>query len=117
MSINVTILDSIVSGKKSNYGRAKIIECDGVKYLKSYKTIVCAIDSNNNFIRLWDKYSLTTQSHINDFRAVFGFPAINKKEWTSLKVIEGYKIPVEVSTVPMNYKSNYYVNDAYNPYI
>jgi hypothetical protein len=116
MSINETILKPVVSGKKSNYGRAKIIECDGVKYLKSYQTIVCVIDSDNNFIRLWDKYSVTTQTHINDFRAVFGFPAINKKEWNSLEVVEGYKIPVEVSAVPMKYKSNYYVNDIYNPF-
>ena len=116
MTFNETILKPVVSGKKSNYGKAKIIECDGVKYLKSYNTIVCAIDSNNDFIRFWDSYSVTTQTHINDFRAVFGFPALNTKAWENLEVITGFNIPYEVLTAKMKFKSNYYVNDIYNPF-
>ena len=115
--MNVTILKPVVSRNKSYYGKAKVIESDGVKYLKSYKTIVCAVTCDGEFIRFWDSYSPTTQNHINDFRVLYGFESLNKKEWDKLEVNNGQNIPADVLNVSMNYKASYYVNDAYNPYI
>jgi len=71
--------------QKSYYGKAKVIEYDnGRKDLKSYDTIVCAIDENGAFIRLWGGYSRTTMNHVNDFRRENGFPMLNKKAWESI---------------------------------
>lgn len=59
-------------GRKSFYGKARIIECEnGCKYLKSYNTIVCMINNNNEFIRLWDGESQTTMRHVNSFLQFF----------------------------------------------
>jgi queuine/archaeosine tRNA-ribosyltransferase len=60
------------SGHKSFYGKAKvIIEDDGTLKLLSYQTIVCEIDTNNNFNMLWDGKSNTTTRHINEFKKQF----------------------------------------------
>lgn len=60
------------SSRKSFYGKAKvIIEDDGTLKLLSYDTIVCEIDTNNNFNMLWDGKSNTTTRHINEFKKQF----------------------------------------------
>lgn len=66
----------------SYYGKAKIITQNNIVYLKSYETIVCAYDQENNiFIRFWSGYSITIMKHINDFRKLFGLSGMSKKEW------------------------------------
>lgn len=117
LSMTTFFLNPVVSRNKSYYKKAKVIEFKGVKYLKSYDTIVCAITAENEFIRLWDDYSPTTQNHINDFRALYGFEVIGKKQWENIEVKSDFPVPVEVENTPMSYKSSYYVNPAYNPYI
>lgn len=73
--------------QKSYYGKAAVIDTDGKKSLRSYETIVCAFDpETGNFTRLWGGWSRTTSNHVNDFRRLFGLPALSKKEWESLPV-------------------------------
>ena len=60
------------SNHKSFYGKAKVIvEDNGTLKLLSYQTIVCEIDTNNNFNMLWDGKSNTTTRHINEFKKQF----------------------------------------------
>lgn len=117
LSMTVINLAPVTSRNQSYYGKAKRIEFKGVKYLKSYDTIVCAITAEGEFIRLWDKYSPTTGNHINDFRAFYGFETISKKEWGKIEVTKNFPIPDEVQGVEMKFKSTYYTNEVYNPYI
>lgn len=72
--------------QKSFYGKAKIIIAEGEIFLQSYDTIVCYINKNGDFIRLWDGYSSTTARHINDFCTMYNLPTLNKKEWESMNV-------------------------------
>ena len=115
LSMTTFFLNPVVSRNKSYYKKAKVIEFKGVKYLKSYDTIVCAITAENEFIRLWGGYSATTKNHINDFCALYGFETMNKKTWENMDV-KSFPVPVEVLKVPMAYKADYY-SDIYNPYI
>lgn len=74
-------------GRKSFYGKAVVYECkNGVKLLKSYSTIVCMIDENREFIRLWNGYSATTQRHVNAFLTYYGKNTMNKSEWERMEV-------------------------------
>lgn len=59
-------------GRKSFYGKAKIIELDnGTKQLKSYNTIVGEIDATNNYIELWTGKTQTTTRHIKSFKKFY----------------------------------------------
>ena len=89
---------------KKFYGKAKIIEFNGVLYLKSYDTIVCAID-NDNFLKFWNDYSATTQKHINAFRALYGLNSIGKKDYLNMAVCPD-SIPYQVTNVAMKYTVN-----------
>lgn len=71
---------------KSFYGKAQVIENNGVKYLKSYNTIVCKIGRNGKFYRFWHDYSQTTMRHINSFCDLYGVPNGGKNWWTSQRV-------------------------------
>jgi hypothetical protein len=65
-------LSPLNSTRKSFYGKAKvIIQDNGAVQLQSYDTIVCEIDTNNNFNMLWDGKSNTTTRHINEFKKQF----------------------------------------------
>ncbi len=70
---------------KSFYGKAVVITENNSKFLRSYNTIVCHIDENNNFIKDWYGYSATTMRHINSFREYYGFPKMSKKEWENME--------------------------------
>ena len=71
---------------KSFYGKAQVIENNGVKYLKSYNTIVCKIGRNGKFYRFWDGYSQTTMRHINSFCDLYGVPNGGNNWWMNQKV-------------------------------
>lgn len=76
-----------INGRKSFYGKAKVIERDnGDIELMSYNTIVARI-RNGNFERLWGGYSNTTITHINAFCDVYGFGNGGKAWWDSLEVV------------------------------
>ena len=58
--------------RKSFYGKAKVLVQDnGTIQLQSYNTIVCEIDTHNNFNMLWNGKSNTTTRHINEFKKQF----------------------------------------------
>lgn len=73
-------------GRKSFYGKAQVIERNGVKYLKSYNTIVCKISRNGKFYRFWNGYSQTTMRHIDSFCDLYGVPGGGKSWWMNQKV-------------------------------
>lgn len=80
--------------QKSYYGKAVVIKDGDINLdpmgkasLRSYDTIVCEYDPRTGeFSRLWGGYSRTTANHINDFRRLYGLPALNKKAWEALPV-------------------------------
>ena len=76
-----TVLKSTI--QKSYYGKAHYYEYCGVSFLRSYNTTVCRI-IDGKFERLWSGYSKTTLNHVNDFRKLYGFAPLNKKEWLSI---------------------------------
>lgn len=75
-------------GRKSFYGKAKVIEKDGETLLQSYDTTVCKIDKSGEFVRMWSGYSVTTMRHINTFIEMFGIPGGGKSWWDALPVEE-----------------------------
>ena len=76
-------------GRKSFYGKAKIIECKEGRYLQSYDTIVCFLSYGGTFEKLWDGYSATTMRHINSFMDFIGWNEYGGKTWwNSLEVWE-----------------------------
>ncbi len=75
-----------MNGRKSFYGKAKVIAKDnGDIELQSYNTIVARI-RNGKFERLWSGYSATTMNHINSFIDLYGIIGGGKAWWTSLEV-------------------------------
>ena len=60
------------NGRKSFYGKAKVIEKDGEKILISYDTEVCKIDKNGIFSMLWNGKSNTTTAKIKAFKSFYG---------------------------------------------
>lgn len=65
-----------LDSRKSFYGKAKCIEHEnGTKQLQSYNTIVCEIDTNNNFKMLWDGKTQTTTRHIKSFKKFYNVEA------------------------------------------
>ena len=74
-----------VNNQKSFYGKAQVFEMkDGSKYLKSYDTFVCKIESDGTFTKTWDGYSATTARHIDSFRVTNGLQKINKRQWENM---------------------------------
>lgn len=73
------------NGRKSFYGKAKIIEQDGEKILLSYDTLVAKITTDNKIKRLWDGTSSTTSTHFKSFLIFYGLPVA---QFNKLKVEE-----------------------------
>lgn len=74
-------------GHKSFYKKAKVLEKeDGRRFLMSYKTPVCYLDKNNQFVRLWNGYSATTMRHINAFLALYLVDGGGKAWWNKQPV-------------------------------
>ena len=68
-------------GRKSFYGKAKVVECEEGRYLQSYDTLVCFIGYGGTFHKLWDGYSATTMRHVNSFMDFIGCPSLGGKSW------------------------------------
>lgn len=58
---------------KSFYGRAVVKEYDDEAELFSYGTKVARI-KNGEFHQIWNRWSATTQRHIDSFRVHYGLP-------------------------------------------
>lgn len=70
-------------------GKARIVTNGTKVYLKSYDTTVASWDrETREFARHWGKYSATTARHVNQFRALYGLPALRKRAWLELPVQE-----------------------------
>lgn len=79
-------LKPIYNNQKSFYNKAVVFFENGYTFLKSYDTVVACVDTDSNFYRLWDGYSVTTMKHINDFIYQMNIDGGGKKWWESLPV-------------------------------
>ena len=68
------------NGRKSFYGKCKVIEMDGVSKLLSYDTIVAEYHHETNKMIVNGWYSNATSSHVNAFLEYYGFDKCTKKE-------------------------------------
>jgi hypothetical protein len=85
--IKIFDLPNIGDCRQSFYRKAQQIEhSNGTKALKSYNTIVCEIDKDGNFHRLWGGYSATAMRHINSFLNFNGMSKGGKKFWLAQPV-------------------------------
>lgn len=73
-------------GRKSFYGKARVLSRGGVRVLQSYNTDVCMIDENGAFLRLWGGYSATTMRHVNAFLSLYGINGGGKAWWDAQPV-------------------------------
>lgn len=90
--------------QKSYYGKAGVITEGNVRKLRSYETIVCEYNTETGeFVRLWGGYSRTTANHVNDFRRLFGLPALSKREWEALPCANEERYKVEFSNGFVNW--------------
>jgi hypothetical protein len=71
-------LEPRFDSRKSFYGKAVVIEENGVKQLRSYNTIVAEI--RNGEAEIFGTYSPTTLRHIKDFLYQNGFEVGTKRE-------------------------------------
>ena len=74
----VKFLQPMYDSRDSFYGKAKILEYNGIRYLQSYNTVVAKIENGEPVINGW--YSQTTGRHINEFLQQNGFDKMSKKE-------------------------------------
>lgn len=78
---------SPVDGRRSFYGKAKIMKYENKMFLLSYETIVACVDKNGKFVRLWGGYSQTTMRHVNSFLKYCGINGGGKKWWDKQEVV------------------------------
>lgn len=81
--------------QKSFYGKARILKYHNGKTvsLQSYNTVICQINDNAFFVKLWSGYSATTLRHINSFLALFDSDIkLSKRQWERLEVDKPYYI-------------------------
>ena len=82
------------SGRKSFYGKAKVIRANGRDWLRSYDSIVASVDDQGKVRRHLDWTSHTTASHIKSFLAQFAC-GVTPKTFQELPV-EDYE-PLQVT--------------------
>ena len=73
-------------GRKSFYGKARVMSRGNIHVLQSYNTDVCMIDSNGKVLRIWGGYSATTMRHVNAFLSAFGKDGGGKSWWNAQPV-------------------------------
>lgn len=69
-----------INGRKSFYGKAKVVTENNVSNLYSCDTLVASYDHQNNNMTVNGWYSATTATHINAFLDFYGFDTCTKKE-------------------------------------
>lgn len=85
--MNIYELRTIHDSRKSFYGKAQVIEHDGVKTLKSYSTHVARIKDGKATVN--GTYSPTTLRHIKEFLIQNGFKAETKRQ-----ILQDYGVPL-----------------------
>lgn len=87
----VTELTPVISGRKSFYGKAKVINdhASGVLFLESYNTTIGVI-KDGVFYRTWDGESETSARHATDFAYQYGAKNAGNglKWWRGLKPVK-----------------------------
>lgn len=74
---------SPVDGRKSFYGKAKVIvEDNGTETLYSYDTPIIKREKDGTLIKLWNGYSVTTGRHIA------AFCGLGKKQFENMEVAQ-----------------------------
>jgi hypothetical protein len=92
-------------GRKSFYGKAKVLELDnGVKLLQSYSTIVAMIDENGDFKKLWHGWTATTGRHLSAFSGQYN----GKEAWTRTPVDHELECIYGDAVVATNYIVSWY---------
>ena len=88
METNMTVVYDLTptDGRKSFYGKARIVVKNGKKTLISYDTPVCCINRRGTFKRYWDEYSATTMRHVNAFLTKYKVECGGKKWWDAQPV-------------------------------
>ena len=78
-----------INGRKSFYGKCKVIETDREMVLRSYETEVAFYDKRTRKVffcsDIEDKYSNTTSSHISAFLDYVGIRPMTKKDILNFK--------------------------------
>jgi len=61
------------NGRKSFYGKARVIEQDNKVALLSYDSVICEVDLTDNSLKMiyTDKISNTTSSHLKSFKKLY----------------------------------------------
>lgn len=68
------------NGRKSFYGKAKVIKEENKAKLISYDTIVAEYDMKTDEVKIFGYYSVTTATHINAFLTALEKPTMTKKQ-------------------------------------
>lgn len=82
------------SSRKSFYGKAKVIETNGRKYLRSYDTVVASVNENGDVERHSDWLSKTTCSHVKSFIETFGNGKVDAKKFRNMPMTSVGEITV-----------------------
>lgn len=74
-----------IDGRKSFYGKAKVIRYDdGSEDLLSYNTTVLSKRKDGTIVKRWDGFSQTTLRHIKAYCLCLN---LTKKEWLDMEVV------------------------------
>jgi len=69
--MKVLLINDLIpnNGRRSFYGKAKVLKAKNYNLLRSYDTIVCGVDANGNIHRYFDIRSKTntTCAHLKSF--------------------------------------------------
>lgn len=79
---DIEIYELTATQQASFYGKAKVIVENGIKYLYSYNTKICAKLKNGEIVRFGDFWSMTTARHIK------AFCGLNTAQFRKLRLIE-----------------------------
>ena len=95
MKNKTTITDLVPrNGRKSFYGKAKVIERAGVKYLRSYETVMASVNEDGAVRRHSDFRSKTTDEHVKSF--LYAFSNMDTETFRKLPVVPYGKLTVEL---------------------
>lgn len=91
---NLNFLElSPVDGRRSFYGKARVIKNGDTLYCMSYHTLVASFNVvTGRFVRHWNGYSATTMRHVNAFVRFLGYDYGGKAWWYSLTPGEAVKL-------------------------
>lgn len=82
------------NGRKSFYGKAKVIDDGKVKYLLSYETVMASVDGDGAVRRHSDFRSKTTDEHVKSF--LYSFSNMDTETFRKLPVVDRPVIKLEI---------------------